>query len=64
MPINLKVEEYIYKKIYIYLEVHYQSYQNNSLSIDPHSLEKDKISHGMVNQIFDARIKCSDIKYN
>jgi hypothetical protein len=40
MTINLKVE-YIYKKkftfkiFFIYLKIHYQSYQNNSLSMDP-----------------------------
>jgi hypothetical protein len=44
MTINLKVEEYIYnffsifKSFFcIYLEVHYQGYQNNPLSIDPFS---------------------------
>jgi hypothetical protein len=43
MTINLKVEEHIYKKKFIfkiffsYLENHYQSCQNNPLSMDPHS---------------------------
>jgi hypothetical protein len=41
MTINLKVEERIYKKnfilkiFYIYLEIHFQSCQNNTLSTDP-----------------------------
>jgi hypothetical protein len=42
--INLKVEEHIYnfffifKIFYIYLMIHCQNYQNNLLSMNPHSL--------------------------
>jgi hypothetical protein len=55
MTINLKVEEHIYKLFpifNIYLEVHCQNYQNNPLSMDPHSImfvsfELEFMDHGV-----------------
>jgi hypothetical protein len=38
MTINLKVDEHIYNFFYFYLEVHYQVYQNNPLSMYLHSI--------------------------
>jgi hypothetical protein len=52
ITINLKVEKYIHKIFFlflnffnIYLKIHYQKYQNNPLTSDPHPLNKKIVSN-------------------
>jgi hypothetical protein len=60
MTINLKVEEHIYIKksflrffVCLYLEIHCQSYQNNSLLVDP-TLIRNRSMEPIPTKYFDA----------